>query len=145
MLPSKDTNFVEILRARKSERGNDIAFQFLNGAGTSPDLLNYDELEISARGIAAELQSRGLSNKQVLLLYPPGLDFIKAFLGCLFAGSVAVPVYPPLIKRDAEHIVNISKDAECCVLLSTSPFVMSVLKMLSGTFHDNIDSIVRRK
>jgi len=38
---------------------------------------------------------------RALLLYPPGLDFIDAFFGCLYAGVVAVPCYPPARARAA--------------------------------------------
>jgi acyl-CoA synthetase (AMP-forming)/AMP-acid ligase II len=33
---------------------------------------------------------------RAVLLYPPGPEFILAFVGCLFAGVVPVPVYPPV-------------------------------------------------
>lgn len=116
-------NFLELLGHRAIEKGNEPAFTFLNGAGTEPEPLTYIELETAARSIASELQSHGLTGKQVLLLYPPGLDFIRAFFACIYAGAIAVPVYPPLIKREAEHIRNIAKDAECSALLSTAPFI----------------------
>jgi acyl-CoA synthetase (AMP-forming)/AMP-acid ligase II len=36
---------------------------------------------------------------RALLLYEGGVDFVTAFLGCLYAGIVAVPAYPPDPRR----------------------------------------------
>ena len=57
--------------------------------------LSYAGLDERARAIAALLQEHGAAGERVLLLYPPGLDYIAAFFGCLYAGVVAVPAYPP--------------------------------------------------
>ncbi|RKH60512.1 hypothetical protein D7X96_33470, partial [Corallococcus interemptor] len=53
------------------------------------------ELDVRARRIASALSERGAAGERVLLLYPPGLDYIAGFFGCLYAGAVAVPAYPP--------------------------------------------------
>ena len=41
--------------------------------------------------IAAELQDRTVPGERAVLLFPPGLDFISAFFGCMYAGVIAVP------------------------------------------------------
>ena len=61
--------------------------------------LTYQELDRKARAIAARLQAANLEGERALLLYPAGLDFIAAFFGCLYAGVVAVPAYPPRRNR----------------------------------------------
>ncbi|NRD51145.1 MULTISPECIES: AMP-binding protein, partial [Corallococcus] len=53
------------------------------------------DLDVRARRIASALRERGAQGERVLLLYPPGLDYIAGFFGCLYAGAVAVPAYPP--------------------------------------------------
>lgn len=70
-----------------------LAFTFLNDGETAGLRLTYQELNRHARAIAAQLQTLGASGERALLLYPPGLDFITAFFGCLYAGVVAVPAY----------------------------------------------------
>ena len=60
-----------------------------------PGSLSYGELDRRARGVAARLAERGLAGEPVLLLYPSGLDYVVAFFGCLYAGCIAVPAYPP--------------------------------------------------
>src|SRR5262249_48053035 len=47
--------------------------------------LTRGELDRRARALAARLQARGLAGGRALLLYPPGLEFIAAFFGCLYA------------------------------------------------------------
>ena len=61
--------------------------------------------------MAVHLQSLGLEGQRVLLLYPPGLDFVAGFYGCLYAGAVAVPAYPPRRNRNMLRIQAISDDA----------------------------------
>ena len=73
-----------------------------------------------ARAIGARLQSLGKSGDRVLLLYGPGLDFVAGFLGCLHAGMVAIPAYPPRKNRNALRIQTISDDAEARLALTVS-------------------------
>ena len=48
-----------------------------------------------------------MTGKRVLLLYPSGLDFIAAFMGCLYGGAIAVPAYPPLHQRQAGRVQGV--------------------------------------
>ncbi len=63
------------------------------------------------RAIAAHLQALGMEGERALLLYPPGLDFIAGFFGCLYAGCTAVPAYPPRRNRNMLRIASIAEDA----------------------------------
>jgi acyl-CoA synthetase (AMP-forming)/AMP-acid ligase II len=57
-------------------------------------------LKSGAEGVAYELRNYGVdAGDRVILAYPPSLDFIKEFIGCLFAGVVPVPVCPPNLMR----------------------------------------------
>ncbi len=60
---------------------------------------SWRDLDGRARSIAGRLQELGYAGERALLLFPPGLDFIAAFFGCLYAGVVAVPCYPPNLAR----------------------------------------------
>ena len=76
-----------------------------------------------ARSIAALLQSSAKAGDRALLLIPPGLDFIAAFFGCLYAKIMAVPAYPPhpsRIERTLAIISRIAADAKPSVALLTS-------------------------
>ncbi|HEX5709232.1 MAG TPA: fatty acyl-AMP ligase, partial [Pyrinomonadaceae bacterium] len=82
--------------------------------------LTYAQLERRARAVGAWLQSSGASGERVLLLYPPGLDFVAAFFGCLYAGAVAVPVYPPRMNQSLARLQSIVRDSESSGLLTNS-------------------------
>src|SRR3954454_4535728 len=70
-------------------------YAFLSEGHTNSAELDYPELARQARGIAATLQERAAPGSRALLLYPPGLAFLPAFFGCLYAGVTAIPAPPP--------------------------------------------------
>ena len=110
---------VDLLRQRAAYRPHDRAFTFLVD-GENEELNNtYAELDQKARTIGAWLMDRGMYGKRVLLLYPSGLDFIAAFMGCLYGGAIAVPAYPPRKNRSVERIEAIAADANASVALTT--------------------------
>src|SRR5829696_501247 len=72
------------------------AFVFVTEpASGAAESLSYAELDREARRVGGWLTDRGLAGRPVLLLHPPGLGFVRDFLGCLYAGAVAVPAPPP--------------------------------------------------
>ncbi len=81
--------------------------------------LTYQALDAQARDIGARLMAQGASGERVLLLYPPGLDYVAGFFGCLYAGAVAVPVYPPRLDRPLTRFLSIIEDAEPAHALAT--------------------------
>ncbi len=82
--------FVEILRARADREPDACAFAFLASDG-SETRVTYAGLEERARALAARLQQMGAAGERVLIALQPGLDYVVAVFGCLFAGSTAVP------------------------------------------------------
>ncbi|HEV2964525.1 MAG TPA: amino acid adenylation domain-containing protein, partial [Candidatus Angelobacter sp.] len=77
----------------------------------------YEELARRAWSIAGLLQSSKSAGQPVLLLYPPGPDFIAAFWGCLAAGAIAVPVYPPRSNRNFLRLKAIIQDSQAHTVL----------------------------
>src|SRR5205823_11909837 len=73
------------------------------GEGAGPTL-TYAELDSRARASAALLQGVLAPGDRALLLYPPSLEFIPAFFGCLYAGVIAVPTYPPNPLRPSQSL-----------------------------------------
>ncbi|MEH2084590.1 MAG: AMP-binding protein [Nostoc sp.] len=73
--------------------------------------------------MAALLQSKKAFGARALLLYPSGLDFIAAFFGCLYAGIIAVPVYPPRGKQRMTRVQAIASDAQATFALSTTSVI----------------------
>src|SRR5207253_2034291 len=77
------------------------------------------------------LQSTIVPGDRVLLLYPPGLEYIAAFFGCLYAGAIAVPAYPPRHNRNLLRLQALVADAQAMVALTTSPILSRIAPQLS--------------
>ncbi|MBA3949309.1 MAG: AMP-binding protein, partial [Acidobacteria bacterium] len=112
------TSFADALREQVRVRPDRAAFIFLENGETEADTLTYAELDRDARAIAALLQTRVAPGDRALLMYPPGLDFVRAFMGCLYAGVVAVPVYPPRRNRTVERLKAVAADARTAIALT---------------------------
>ncbi|MBX9790730.1 MAG: aminotransferase class I/II-fold pyridoxal phosphate-dependent enzyme [Pirellulales bacterium] len=110
---------VEMLRHRAAHQPSDLVFAYLVDGETDEQRLTYAELDRRARVIAGWLQSQGLAGERALLLYPPGLDFVTGFFGCLYAGVMAVTAYPPRMNRSLGRIQAIATDAGARVALTT--------------------------
>src|SRR5690349_16678680 len=85
---------VELLQQRAQHQPEQLAYRFLLDGERDAVEITYAELDRRARAIAV-LLSPDVLEQRVLLLYPPGLEYIAAFFGCLYAGAIAVPAYPP--------------------------------------------------
>jgi 8-amino-7-oxononanoate synthase/acyl carrier protein len=116
---SSPPTLVDLLRQRAAYRPHDRAFTFLVDGENEELHLTYAELDRKARAVGAWLAHSGMAGKRVLLLYPSGLDFIAAFMGCLYGGAIAVPAYPPRKNRSVERIEAIAADADASVALTT--------------------------
>jgi len=97
--PLAPVTLLSLLRDRARLQGDDVAFVFLRDGEHEERRLTYRELELRARAIATQLQATCPRGARALLLYPAGLEYICGFFGCLFAGVIAVPVYPPTGNR----------------------------------------------
>jgi acyl-CoA synthetase (AMP-forming)/AMP-acid ligase II/3-oxoacyl-(acyl-carrier-protein) synthase/acyl carrier protein len=95
-----------------------LAYAFLHNTEVQHSL-TYEVLARQARIIAAQLIDHGATGP-VLLSYPPGLDFIAAFFGCLYAGVIAVPLYPPRRNRPDSRLSAIVADSQAAVGLTAS-------------------------
>src|SRR5690242_4068745 len=117
---------IELLRARAGPQPDKNAYTFLLAGATEETSLSYSELDQRARAIAARLQSLSANDQPGLLLSPPGLECLAAFVGCLCAGAVAVPVYPPTSRRSSARLWSIVKDARPRVALTTAQILSSL-------------------
>ncbi len=109
--PFGASSIVEILRRRARDQPDVGGFTFLRDGRTEAERLTYGELDRRSREIGAALRARGLAGQRVVLLYPPGLEFVAAFFGCLSAGAVAVPAYPPRSEHHLSRLLSIVRDA----------------------------------
>ncbi len=114
------STLVELLCQRASFCPDQHAYTFLRQGEREEGRLTYIELDRQARSIAALLQSKNGQAKPVLLLHQPGLAYIAAFFGCLYAGAIAVPAYPPRSIRSMPRIQAIVADTQASLVLTTA-------------------------
>jgi acyl-CoA synthetase (AMP-forming)/AMP-acid ligase II len=83
------------------------------------EVTTFRELDRAAREIAGWLKSRPEAQRPVLLLFEPGVDFWRAFLGCVYAGVIAVPAPLPHDARSMQRVAAILRDADSNLALTT--------------------------
>jgi acyl-CoA synthetase (AMP-forming)/AMP-acid ligase II/3-oxoacyl-(acyl-carrier-protein) synthase/malonyl CoA-acyl carrier protein transacylase/acyl carrier protein len=120
-LAAKFDSLVQLLQERARSHPSRWAYTFLRNGEAEAGSLTFGELDARARAIAARLQQQALPGARALLLYPSGLDFIAAYFGCLYAGVIAVPAYPPKsgrLERILPRLRAIAADAGVSVVLT---------------------------
>jgi acyl carrier protein len=112
---------VDLLCWRASHEPERRAYTFLGDGEAEERRVSYGELDRQAQAVAAQLDSLGVAGgERALLFYPPGLKYVAAFLGCLYAGVVAVPAYPPRPNRSVSRLRTIVADSKATVALTTT-------------------------
>jgi acyl-CoA synthetase (AMP-forming)/AMP-acid ligase II/acyl carrier protein len=112
-----DTIMARLCR-HAQDRPDRLIYQFLRDDGGT-QALTFGELHRRVMSLAAVLQEHAPQGERAILLYPPGLEFIEAFLACLVAGVVAVPAYPPRRNRNGDRLRAILDDARPRLILTT--------------------------
>jgi len=132
------STLIDLLRWRAVHQPTQQSYTFLLDGEAAEAHLAYAEVDRQARAIGALLQDAGAAGERILLLYPPGLDYVAAFFGCLYAGAVAVPAYPPnpaRLERTLPRLQAIVNDAQPLVALTTTP-ILSMVGLLSSMSPD---------
>jgi len=124
-------NLVELLHARAVGKPGQAAYIFLRDGENESGHLTFSELDRRARAIAARLQAMDMAGERALLLYPPGLEYIEAFFGCLYAGVIAVPAYPPT-RQHLWRLLAVICDAAPAVILTTAQLSARIRDDLSA-------------
>ena len=101
-------------------------FTFVDDSGADRDSLTVEQLGQAAERVAGALSGWGFApGDRAILVYPPSLDFIEAFLGCLAAGVIPVPVYPPnpfKLRKDLATFSAIAENAGARGILTTCAY-----------------------
>jgi acyl-CoA synthetase (AMP-forming)/AMP-acid ligase II/7-keto-8-aminopelargonate synthetase-like enzyme/acyl carrier protein len=129
------TNLIDRLEYWAAEQGDEIAFYYLVDGEEEELRITYAQLLKRVQAIAAELMDRGLTGQRVLLLYPPGLEFVEGFYACLYAGAVATPAYPPRRNRNMGRIEAISDAARAKAALTVQEVIDRTGDILKDTPH----------
>ena len=122
-------NLVELFRYRAMQTPNQLAYAYLKDGIVEEGCLSYAQLDAKARAGAVVIKRYVPANGRVLLLYPPGTDFIVGFAACLYAGVIAIPAPPPdtvRLKRTLPRLKSIAKDAQASLVLSDGNLIESI-------------------
>ena len=114
---------VDLLEYRAAIQPSHVVFRFIDSEGREQDVLTFATLQRRARAIAAHLSEHLVPGDRVVLLVPPGLEYIAAFFGCLYAGVVAVPAYPPNPRRADPRVARIVADCGARIALVSDAFM----------------------
>ncbi|HEU5378911.1 MAG TPA: MupA/Atu3671 family FMN-dependent luciferase-like monooxygenase, partial [Ktedonobacteraceae bacterium] len=120
---SSQKTIVDLLLHQAHIHEHQTLYTFLSYGESATLALSYQDVHITAQAIATRLQQIASPGDRVLLLFQPGIDYLLAFFGCLYAGVIAVPVYPPnpaRLQRTLPRLQSIVHDARPSVVLSPS-------------------------
>ena len=109
--PESFKTLVDLLHWRGQHQPDDIAITYLVDGEDEEEHYTYAEFDQRNRAIAAWLLQRATPGDRILLLYPASLGYISAFFGCLYAGMVAVPAYPPRLNQPDRRLYTLIADA----------------------------------
>jgi acyl-CoA synthetase (AMP-forming)/AMP-acid ligase II len=124
---------VDLLRDRASYQPEQTLYTFLADGESESGRLTYQELETQARAIAAQLQSLVKPGSRALVVYPypAGLEFVAAFLGCLYAGVVAVTDNPPRHGKSLMKLQERVISSQATIALTTQDLLTSIKEQLA--------------
>lgn len=125
-------NLVDMALQQAQNRPDATASTFLTDNGQIGDSQTFLGLDSNARKVAMELVNKGLAGRNVLLLYPPGIDYIRAFFGCLYAGCVPVPAYPPVGSKDLVRLQKVAQDCQAGAVLSNTTLAPMIENWISN-------------
>jgi amino acid adenylation domain-containing protein len=128
-------NVVELLclRGQTLESRDHPAFSFMSNGESIDASLTFGQLDAHARRIAGHLQAMCRQGDRVLLVLPPGLDYIAAFFGCLYAGVIGVPALPPSSSRTLPRLDAMARDAQPSVVLSSTSVIGATARVIDGS------------
>lgn len=110
----QSADLIQLLKARAESEGSAPAYHFISAPNKPVETLTYQELYDAAQHLAAQLQLQGAEQQRVLLLNPPSLDYIISFWGCILAGAIAVPAFPPAMARLEQTLPRIEAIIQDC-------------------------------
>ncbi|WP_158206633.1 non-ribosomal peptide synthetase [Pseudoduganella flava] len=129
----RPAHFVHVVQRRAAEHAHKVAFTFLKDGEEAVASLTYGELDARARAIAAALRTVAAPGERALLMFPDGLDFVLGFLGCLYAGVIAVPVYPPHARTEYWHrLEGLAADCDARHVLCISDYAPELARHSAG-------------
>ena len=125
-------SFAHAFKYRSWQNPDDLALEYLEDGEVSGTSYTFFQLFKQSVAVAEKLQKKLKFQDRVLLFYPPGPEFVTAFLGCLLAGVIAVPAYPPKKNRNTNRLEAIIRDCGAEAILTT----LSSLNKMKSNFSE---------
>ncbi|HEX9214845.1 MAG TPA: fatty acyl-AMP ligase [Bradyrhizobium sp.] len=117
-------SLVALLARRAADQGDDRAYVFLSDRGTEETALTFRQLHDASRALASRLTAAAQPGERAILVFPPGIEFMVAFFGCLMAGIIAVPMMMPRRNSARDASAAILADCMPALALTTSAFAL---------------------
>ncbi len=132
IFPLQASTVTDVLQQRAQLHGDHPLYTFLTDGEQAESTYTYADLDLRARQIAGWLQGRVQFGDRVLLIFSQGLDYLAAYFGCLYAGVIAVPGYPPRRNRRAGRILSMVRDAGVSVVLTSADLLQQLEETIAG-------------
>lgn len=117
-------SLVALLARRAAEQADDRAYVFVSDRGTEEAALTFRQLRETATALAARLIAYAQPEDRAILVFPPGIEFMVAFFGCLMAGIIAVPMMMPRRNGARDSSAAILANCTPALALTTSSFAL---------------------
>ncbi|MFD4764371.1 AMP-binding protein [Streptomyces sp. NPDC058439] len=121
----------DALRLRSEKQPDETAYIFLHNGEEPSDALTYRELHNAVGQRAAAFLAAGLAGGSAVLLYPSGLEFVRALLGCMYGRVAGAPVQVPRRRDEVERLRRIADDAGTSTVLTTTEVVHDLQERFS--------------
>jgi acyl-CoA synthetase (AMP-forming)/AMP-acid ligase II len=118
------SSLVALLAKRAETQPDARAYIFLSDRGAEEAVLTFRELHDAARALAARLGEVTRPGDRAMLVFPPGLEFVVAFFGCLIARVIAVPMMMPRRQSARDSSAAIMVNCEPAIALTSSAFAI---------------------
>ncbi len=124
-------NFSDNLRRHALSMPDRVAYRFLQDGRDNEDVITFAGLDLAARAAAVALGAHCRPGDRVLILLNPGLEYVIAFLGCLYAGLIAVPAYPPGATSKLDRLDGIFGDCRPTAAITGKDQVAAIANTLA--------------
>ncbi|WP_039011694.1 condensation domain-containing protein [Pseudomonas brassicacearum] len=127
-------HWIDVLEANAQHFPHRAALHFLPDGVEIGETLTFAQLHEQSQSLAAALQARYAPGDRVLLMLPSSLDYARTFCACLYAGLIAVPLFPPPSRkpRHLDRVRNVVVDAEPALILAPADYCEGLLELVEG-------------
>jgi amino acid adenylation domain-containing protein len=106
----KNLSIIDCLHNQSISKPNQVAFEFITENDSQQ--ITYKELAARVQAVGEWLKLNSPAKARGIIFLQPGFDYIIAFFGCLYAGLIAVPAYPPRSSRHMLRLQSVLDDAD---------------------------------